>query len=358
LLLSALALSQTATKPAAKPAAPVTKAPPTQSGKPAASTAKPPETKPAATSDEIPPTAAVITISGICNGKVPATPSPDCNTTVSRAAFEKLVDAFDPRMPVPRRQQLADAYVRMIVMSDAAEQRGLDKSADAQEVLRFTRMQILSQLLLRDLQKDAANVPAADAQKYYDEHAPQYEQATLLRLFIPKTPPGGEKPADEKTLQAEGEKLRAAAASGGDFEKLQKQAYDDLGIKTPPPPTSGGTLRRDNLQQNQAKVFDLQPGQVSEVIDDPGGLYIFKVESKKKLTLAEATPEINRALESERMKAALEKVTGSIKPVFNEQYFGVAPAAGGPAAPGMPARRPAVPGTPPAAAPPPRPPQR
>jgi hypothetical protein len=342
-LFSAFAFSQATppakSAPAAKP----------QTAKPA-TPAKPAEKA------EVPPTAAVITIDGTCSGTVPATPSAECKTVITRADFEKLVDAFDPQMPMARRRQLADAYARMLVMSDMAEQRGIQNSPEAQQILHFTHMQALMQLLGREIQKEAAKVPPAETEKYYNEHAPQYEQGNFQRIFIPKTPAGGEKPADEKTLEAEGQKIHTAAAAGGDFEKLQKQAYDDLGLKTPPPPTATGTQRRESLPPSQAKVFDLQPGQISEVLDEPGGLYIFKLDSKKKLPLAEATPEINRVLEQQRMKDAVDKLTNSVKPELNQEYFGEA---AGPAA--MPAGQPGMGGParrPPATTPPPKPPSR
>lgn len=333
LFLSALAFAQT------------TAPPPTPAAKPPAQPAVPAEQA------EVAPAAAVITIDGVCDGKVPAAPAPDCKTVITRAQFEKLVDAIDPNLPPPRRQQLADVYARIIVLSDAAEQRGLAGTPEAQQVLNFTRMQTLTQLLLRDLQKEAASVPPAEIEKYYNEHAAQYEQATLQRIFIPKTPPGGENPTDEKTLLAEAGKIRAAAVAGGDFEKLQKQAYDDLGLKTPPPPTAAGTQRRSALPPSQAGVFDLQPGQISEVMNEPGGLYIFKLESKKKLPLAEVTPEITKTLEGERMKNAVDSLTRNVKPNLNQQYFGAAAVA-------APAGRPltTLPRRPPAAAPPSAPP--
>jgi hypothetical protein len=343
-LLSTLTFSQT-TPPAPKPPA----------AKPPAQSAAPAE-KPSVKA-EVPATAAVITIEGVCNGKVAATPAPECKTVITRAQFEKLVEALDPNMPPPRRQQLADVFARMIVMSDAADQRGLANTPEAHQILNFTRMQALTQLLLRDLQKEAAAVPPAETEKYYNEHAQHYEQATLQRIFIPKTPPGGEKPADEKTLQAEAEKIRAAAVAGGDFEKLQKQAYDDLGLKTPPPPTAAGTQRRESLPPSQAKVFDLEPGKVSEVLNEPGGMYIFKVESKKKLTLAEVTPEINKTMESERLKESIEKLTKNVKPDLNQDYFGPSAVA---APGGFPTGHPPVGGTPrrPPAPPPAKPPSQ
>ena len=287
-LFSTLAFSQ-ATPPAksAPPAKPQVVKP--QAAQPA-SPAKPAEKA------EVSPTAAVITIEGFCDGKVPATPSAECKTVITRADFEKLVDAFDPKMAVARRRQLADAYARMLVMSGMAEQRGIQNTPEAQQILQFTHKQALMQLLGREMQKEAANVPPEVTEKYYNEHAQQYEQASFQRIFIPKTPASGETPPDQTTLEAEGQKIRAAAAAGGDFEKLQKQAYDDIGLKTPPPPTAAGTQRSESLPPSQSKVFDLQPGQISEVMDEPGGLYIFKLDSKNKLTLAEAIPEINRSL--------------------------------------------------------------
>ena len=354
LFLSALAFSQT-TPPAQKPSTPA--------AKPSARPAAKPHPTPAAPGPkaEVAPTAAVITIDGLCDGKVAATPSPDCKTVITRADFEKLVNALDPNMPPQRRQQLADVYSRIIVLSDVAEQRGLQNTADAKLVLDFSRMQTLTQLLIRGLQKEASQVPPAETEKYYNDHQSQFVQGSFQRIFIPKTPPGGEKPLDEKTLKAEADKTQAAAAACGDFEKLQKQAYDDLGIKNPPPSTAAGTQGREGLPPSQQKVFDLQPGQVSEVLDEPGGFYILKIESKKKLTLAEVTPDINHNLEAERMKSAVEQFTNKAKPNLNQDYFGPpAPSGAEGAMPGRPAtggppRRPpaAVPRTPPPPAKPP-----
>ncbi len=347
IVLSIAAFAHVAFSQTAKPA---------ESKPPASATA--PSTPPASAQPtaDVPANAAVITIQGVCNGKVPENPPADCKTIVTREAFEKLVNALDPKMPPPRRQQLAVAYGNMLVMSDAAAQRGLAQSPATEEVLKFMRMQTLGQLLVRDLQKEASEVPPSDTEKFYKEHEQEYEQASFQRIFIPKTPPGGEKPPDEKTLLAEGEKIRAAAAApNADFEKLQKQAYDDLGIKTPPPPTSAGTMRRQSLPATQAKVFDLQPGKVSEVLNEPGGLYIFKLESKKKLSLEEVKPDINRQLEQERFRESMEKITKSVKPDLNQNYFGGSESAGGPpeTAPGAPRQTPPTSSKPPASSKPP-----
>ncbi len=362
LLFSSLAFSQTAkpAAPATPPAPPsqvqATPTPPTKvQAVPAAPAQKPAEKKESA---EVAPDAPVITIDGLC--AKPAATAAACKTVVTRAQFDKLADALDPKMPAPRRRQLANAYAQLLVLSETAEKRGLENKPDTQQVLKFARLNALSQVLVRDLQEEAKKVPPAEEQKYYDEHKANFTEATLERIFIPKNPP--EPGADDKAktdqeakFKAEATKIQASAASGGDFDKLQKQAYDDLGLKSTPPPTQAGAMREGSLPAGQAKVFDLQPGQVSEPLETPGGLYIYKLVSKKTLTLAEAKGEIDRALEGERMQQLMENITKNMKPVFNEAFFG--PMEAGPGAgPGMPpprSPRPAVRPAPKAPAPPP-----
>jgi hypothetical protein len=240
---------------------------------------------------------------------------------VTRAEFDKLADALNPQMPAPTRMQLANAYWRMLVMARAAGQLGLESKPDTQEILRFSRLQALSQILLRNLQQQASNVPAADVEKYYNEHKTQYVQANLQRIFIPKAPQGAQ-PADVAKLKAEADKIHAAAVSGGDPEQLQKQAYTDLDLKSTPPPVAVNNTRRDNLPPGQAQAFDLEPGQVSAVMDEPGGFYIYKLVSRNTLSLADVEQEIKRNLSQERFQQEVENITKGVKPEFNQAFFG------------------------------------
>jgi hypothetical protein len=103
-------------------------------------------------------------------------------------------------------------------------------------------------------------------------------------------------------------------------------------------------------------------GEVSTVISDNGGHYIYKVVSKEVLPLDQVKEEIHNKLKSERMKEMMDKYTNSFEAVPNEAYFGPAAAPG--ARPGAPPRMPrpqmapppTQPAQPPAAqAPPPKP---
>lgn len=301
LLLSCLCFAQTATKPQT----------------PAPTQAAPAAEKPAGTS----PSAAAITITGFCPGKQAT--GADCKTEVPGKDFESLVNALNPTMPEATKRQLANAYARMIVMAQLAKDRGIEKKPETREVLRFTEMQALSQLLARDLQEEAAKIDPADIEKYYNDHAVQYTQATLQRIFIPKMPPNAQEKVDDAAVKAEGAKILVAAkVPNADFAKLQKQAYDDLKNTATPPPTELKDVRRDTVPAGQTKAFDANVGEVAEPIEEPGGIYIYKVVSKKTLTQAEVEPDIRKTIEQERLQATMEKLTGNIKPELNETYFG------------------------------------
>ena len=175
------------------------------------------------------------------------------------------------------------------------------------------------------------------------------------------------KEAEEKTKADEAEQamtklaesLRARAAAGEDFAKLQKEAFDAAGMKIESPTVSLPNVRRSGLPPAHAAVFELKAGEVSQVISDSGGHYIYKVNSKSELTLDQATNEIRSKLQNDRTREMMDKVNNSFKVETNEMYFG--PGGVGTAPPPRaqhprPMPAPAAPAAPPQTPPPAQPP--
>src|SRR5271165_2765818 len=127
----------------------------------------------------------VITLKNFCADA--AQQGDACKTAISRAQFEKLADALQPGMSPPLRRQLANRYSLALKMSAAAEKRGLDKKPSFEEKMYFYRMQILSQELNSALQEDSNKVTDGDIGDYYKKNEPSFEQATLIRIFVPRT---------------------------------------------------------------------------------------------------------------------------------------------------------------------------
>ncbi len=351
-------------------------------------------------SASVPDDAAVITVEGVCPARPKATAAKgtaakpatatkaaekpaDCKTVITKAEFEKLAAAVAPNVTPQLKRQLAGVLPRLIALSDIAKQQGLDKTPQFAETLKFVKMQVLSNQLQQKIQKESAEIPDAEIEKYYKENPQTYEQYSLERIFVPRTKQGDnevkaeeekdeakltdeqkkEKEAAEKTKADEAEQsmtklaedLRAKAAAGGDFTKLEKEAYEAAGMKVETPNVSLPSVRRTGLPPAHAAVLDMKPGEVSQVISDSGGHYIYKLVSKTEMPLDQVKGEIHNKLQNDRMRERMDKLNKSFTPNLNEAYFGPNPGSMPPAH--MPRLRPGMaPGQAPQQQPPAQPP--
>ena len=328
---------------------------------------------------DIPESAVVITIHGVCpaapktataakaaSAKTAAAKKPaDCKTEITRAQFDKLASALQPGpnpLTAQQKRMLANQLPGLIAMSEAAKEKGLEKSPKFAETMKFLKMRVLSAELQQSVQEQAEDVPQQEIEDYYKKNPEAYQQFSLDRLFVPryKQEPAeknnGEKltpeeqkakEAADKTKQEQGEQdmtklaetLRTRAAAGEDFIKLQKEAFEAAGMKNDSPTVNLPKVRRTGLPPAHAAVFDLKAGEVSQVITDNGGHYIYKVVSEETLPLDQVKEEIRNTMKGQRMKEMMDKYTTSYHADTNDAYFGP-PAPSGPGARSMPNRMP------------------
>ncbi|HWZ81443.1 MAG TPA: peptidylprolyl isomerase [Terriglobales bacterium] len=318
-------------------------APPARPNSPAATKATPDEDAAAKEAlAKISPTDAVITVKGPCTD--PTKKGQTCDSVVTREQFEKLAESLQPNMAPPIKLRLATAYSRLIGMSQEAEKRGIDKQPKFEANLKFARMQILSQQLTAALQEESQKVSDDDIEKYYKEKIDTYQEANLQRLYIPRTkqmiPPkeaaGVKKDkeaaeADEKAREKAGEEamtksaaaLRARAVKGESFDTLEKEAYVAAGLKGNPPSTKMEKVRPNSLPPAHHPALDLKAGDVSEVISDPTGHYVYKLVSKSTLPLETVKPEIKNWIATQRFRDAMQEFQGTSQ--LNDTYFGIKP---------------------------------
>ena len=293
--------------------------------------ASPSSTSPAQPSS-VAPDAPIITVQGLCD-KTAATAAADCKTVITRAEFEKLMNAIQPNMPDAAKKQLASGYVQALFFAEKAHEAGLDRGPDFDEKIALTRLQLVASLGRAQVHKDATNISDADVEAYYHEHISDYKTISYERLYIPKqkkVDPATEK-ADDPDLQkkreasqaemkAEADKLRTRAAAGEDFSKLQQEAYDSGGYNQIKPSTSRvDKVRKSGIPPADASIFELKTGDVSQVLSDPSGFAVYKIEAIEDLPVANVHDEITRQLASEREKGAAEAVQNSIK--LDDAYF-------------------------------------
>jgi hypothetical protein len=322
LLLATAAWGQ-AVKPAAPPAAPKA----TSASRAAAGNS--------AEAASVGPATAVITIPGLCDK--PATDKSKgetCKTVVTRAEFEQLVATVAPTIEPPARKQLASQYGMALVMAHKAHEMGLDQGPKFQELMRVARIGVLTKELSLNLQEQAAKISDKDVETYYHNNEASFQEVDLQRVFIPRSKQAAEskdKPSDDAAAKQErqesedamkklAEALRGRAAAGEDLSKLQDEAIAASGFKGKPP-TRLGKVRRTSLPPEQSAVFDLKPGETSQLITAPNGYLVYKLGEKDSLPLDHVRQEIAAALESQRMQDAMQTIQQSATPELNPKYF-------------------------------------
>jgi hypothetical protein len=269
----------------------------------------------------------VVTLKGVC---APAKRSEgqDCNTVITREQMDRIVARLAENSPQASHKQLAINYVRVLAASQLAEDRRLQRTpAVAAELLNrkeFGRIEVLAKAFYSQIEEAAANAPLADLQQYYANHPSEFEEGEVLRLSFPASGPTRNGMRLEPAIvQTEADALRKLAVAGYDFDQLQVQAYHDLGIVQPPPPTRLTMARRNSMPEDQAKVFDLPPGEVTPVIESFTRLAILKLVSKRIATFESVLPEIRDDLKQERLKQEIDAATKSVSAEFNLQYLGM-----------------------------------
>jgi PPIC-type PPIASE domain len=292
---------------------------------------------------KVAPDTPVITINGSCENPS-ADKAADCKTVITRAEFEKIMDAVQPNMPPRARRQFAARYSNALVMSQKAHEMGLDQGPKFEERMTLARIQILSQALSQAVQEKAARISDSDIEEYYKSNAAAFEEVDLQRIFVPHSqllPASKVKLSDaaeqkrqkeaEEVMEKEADKLRARAVAGEDFAKLQLEAFTVAGLKTKPPTTKMGKQRRSNLPPAQASIMELKTGEVSKVFSDQSGYFIYKIGVKDVEPLDDkAKDEIRGTLRTQRVQEQMQAVQKAAVPTLDEAYFGpeTAPAHG------------------------------
>jgi PPIC-type PPIASE domain len=298
---------------------------------------RPSTTEGQTTGSALAPDSPVITVQGLCE-RPPgssATPS-DCKKVITRAEFERVLSVVQPNMPKAAQKQFAGRYVAALMLAEKAHETGLDQGPAFDEQMYISRLQVLARLAGEQMQKDAAKVTDSEIEDYYRQHSSEFKSATYDRIYVPKqkqldaTAPDAAKKteASPPEMKAEADKLRARAAAGEDFAKLQQEAYDFAGMKLKATNTHFASVRKTNVQPTDVSVFDLKPGEVSQVVDTPQGFMIFKAQAFEDQPLTAVREEVARRVQGEKLKKASDSLQKSAaeNTTYDDVYFATPPA--------------------------------
>jgi len=262
----------------------------------------------------------------------------DMKELLARYASQPFVLA---RYSTPeKKKELLDSLIRYDVLAIEARKRGYERDPEVQRVAKDKMVKLFTQQEILDKVKPS-DVPDADVEKYYKEHATDYTRPEMVRA--------------SQILVKERAKATKIWAEVKAAPKSDMKAFRDLVTKYSEDADSkprGGDLTlfdRATTQHPQSVVtaaFALKEvGDVSDVLSTDKGFAILKLTDKRPAfsrSLEEAKPEIQRRLLDElrtkKKKDFVDEARKTIKvEIFEDQLAKLdlaagAGAAGGPGA--------------------------
>jgi PPIC-type PPIASE domain len=286
---------------------------------------------------QISPETPIATIQGICTdtSKTAArkagasktasakVPSNTCKTVITRAQMDSIADLLIPDATPDQRHQFALNYIRMVAASNVALEKRLDhdpavaKEMDAR--LQFTRTQVMASSLYRRVEKLAEDVQEKELNSYYSEHSAAFTQAEIERIVLMKSNATGSA-VDQVMLKTKAEDLQARAAKGEDFAALQKEAAA-LNTGTNTSWMKAATVVRAGMPPAEGIVFDVKPGEVTQVVDAPGAFEILKLVSIKPVSLDSVRTQLKTALTNGHLQLLMKDATKGVTANFNLAYL-------------------------------------
>jgi hypothetical protein len=249
---------------------------------------------------------------------------------ITKKQFEDLLNTVNPtHQPIQpaQRQQLAQRYVDLLVFADAARKAGIENKPQFQDALRVQHLFLLQQIFLQDLEEKYKTPTAEEIEQFYKDNASKFEEVKLHRIAIPKTSPSGQankEDYDKKALQVAND-IRERAAKGEDMDKLQKEAYDTLGLSNPSS-TEFGKRKRGAVPPafppaEEQEIFALKSGEVTKVESGNIGYTIYRVDAKETVPLDQVREEISRNLSQQNLRSKMDSIKAAVHADFDKEYF-------------------------------------
>jgi peptidyl-prolyl cis-trans isomerase C len=204
---------------------------------------------------------------------------------------------------IERKKEFLDNLIRQEVLAAEAERQGLDKDPEVRNTLRKIMVQKLVQKRFAPDANAGADVPEAELAKYYEDHKAEYLRPRRVRVHAivfnaaPGTPDRAKKLAlAKKVLQkvkADEKKnpmAFAQAVQESSEDAASKQLAGDLQFRS-----------QEEFEKSYSKAladaaFALKPGELSNVVETPTGLFILKFTGEQ--------PELNRTLDQVKPQIA------------------------------------------------------
>ncbi|MCC7153730.1 MAG: peptidyl-prolyl cis-trans isomerase [Bryobacterales bacterium] len=255
----------------------------------------------------------------------------------TKTELESFVQALPPAVAqnfATNKKQFIEALGLMMKMAKIAEQNGLDKKNPHQARLEYQRLQYLATAEIND-KDNSAQIPPDELRKYFDAHKGDFAQARTKVLYVaynnnpmPSADPKARKPLNETQAKEKAESVLKQARGGADFLKLIRENSDDAESKGKAGDFSPFRQTDQAVPASlKSAIFALKPGQYTDVIQQPNGFYIFRLESIDSPEFEKVQDEIYNKVRREKLDQWVDTVRKSVSIQFNDEKYLTEPAA-------------------------------
>jgi parvulin-like peptidyl-prolyl isomerase len=210
-------------------------------------------------------------------------------------------------------------------MKDIAQKNGLQEVQLEQMLERegrslssyrnHIRDQILVSKITRFEISNRVKVSDKEVNQYYRDHQKEFWEDGRVRarhiLFIAER---SSSETNRKVKLQQAKKVLNEIRKGKDFAELAMEYSEDVSA------SDGGdvgfVVRGKMVREFEEAVFDLKPGQISDIVETEYGYHIIKVEevvSGNTLTLKDAKERVTKVLTMEKQKQGYEDWMGELK---------------------------------------------
>ncbi len=210
--------------------------------------------------------------------------SPETKAVLKGVISERLLESEIKKYKNQVEDRQIDDYIANFEQSNGLTDAQLRAQLQAQghtyeEFRKHARLEMQKMLMIQKEVRARVNISPAEVKAYYDSHPDEFrvgkERFKLAQILI-AVPPNATA-AQIDAARAKAESVRNQLLKGADFNAMARQYSDDDSK------SQGGELgefsRGEMLDQIQAAVDRLKPGEISPPIQSEHGFHLVKLEA-------------------------------------------------------------------------------
>ena len=216
--------------------------------------------------------------------------------------IEKLPKQYQEIARSQKRKFLDDIINEELLYKEALKAK-VDKDPETQEVIEAAKRKIFISRILKNRIEDRVSVSEENIRKYYDEHSEEFmlpERWRASHILV--------------DTQAEAEEVMERIKQGADFSELARNMSKDATSKQDG--DVGYFSKGQLIPEFEKACFELEVGEVSDVVKTQFGYHVIKLTDKKSPEVQDFSNVksiINKEMEREQKKELFEKMMADLK---------------------------------------------